>query len=808
MMRREQKQDGGHGPFQGLAWLWPMDAPSPPTLIQFRLKITRPVTAENAGLWVGADSNFQAFVNGILVGRHQFSDAPSGKTVRKLPVSPLHDGCNVIAIEVYYRGGASLEYEAGAPGLAVCLEGVSCEADGVSDWRCRAAPEFRHGDRTKVTAQMGHVMTYDLRRRDDWAAIGYDDATWSSVVPTRPPRTIFERPILPLYEADPTPVRVCAVTPARCDPLAADEPVAVQMMRDVLGCATPVGLPGVPARSVDAGPVLTLPCPSPPHDAIHAVLDLGREETGLLTVDVDASAGTVLDIGHGEHWDGARVPVRIGTRNFADRFILAEGRNRFTLAHRRLGARFLELRVRGHSQPVRVHQVGLIPVHYPVDQVGRFVCDAAGQQDARAMAVRTLDLCMHEHYEDCPWREQALYGGDGMIEAAIGYYVFDNPEFSAASLRLLGDSRRADGLLELTAPGKWDRTIPSFSLMWIQAVRDYHLFAGRDDLTNDFLDPILAMLRRQLATPCENGLLSPPGGANYWHFYDWADQTAGRIVAPDGHIVDPGEAIDDALFNMHVLMAIEAACDLLHYVGHEAEALTWRGTASGLRKAIQTVFWQAAEGGFRTYAAGGHPFAPTLTATAMALACGAIPEADRTAVASWLGRSEELMRASWMTRWFACRGMMQADPARYATVWIDLLANEAHRMRESGGDTLWETPRGAADFDGAGSLCHGWAALIAYIQSAWVLGVRPLKPGYETFVFSPQTAGLSHAAGRVPTPAGSLDVEWRLKGETFEAELRGPSSLKPFFRPPVNVKKARATWNGVRLDPAVKNEHQ
>lgn len=35
-------------------------------------------------------------------------------------------------------------------------------------------------------------------------------------------------------------------------------------------------------------------------------------------------------------------------------------------------------------------------------------------------------------------------------------------------------------------------------------------------------------------------------------------------------------------------------------------------------------------------------------------------------------------------------------------------------MLEQGATTFWETAKGWQDFDGAGSLCHGWSAIPAY----------------------------------------------------------------------------------------------
>ena len=42
------------------------------------------------------------------------------------------------------------------------------------------------------------------------------------------------------------------------------------------------------------------------------------------------------------------------------------------------------------------------------------------------------------------------------------------------------------------------------------------------------------------------------------------------------------------------------------------------------------------------------------------------------------------------------------------------------KMVFAGATTFWETEKGAADFDNAGSLCHGWSALPIYITQRYL----------------------------------------------------------------------------------------
>ena len=54
---------------------------------------------------------------------------------------------------------------------------------------------------------------------------------------------------------------------------------------------------------------------------------------------------------------------------------------------------------------------------------------------------------------------------------------------------------------------------------------------------------------------------------------------------------------------------------------------------------------------------------------------------------------------------------MSENNAKYV---IDDIDYRYLKMFKAGATTFWETEKGAADFDGAGSLCHGWSAMPVY----------------------------------------------------------------------------------------------
>ena len=53
---------------------------------------------------------------------------------------------------------------------------------------------------------------------------------------------------------------------------------------------------------------------------------------------------------------------------------------------------------------------------------------------------------------------------------------------------------------------------------------------------------------------------------------------------------------------------------------------------------------------------------------------------------------------------------------------------------------------------------HAWAAAPANMVGRYLLGVRPLEPGFVRAIVQPQPGTLKRAAGSVPTPLGPVGV--------------------------------------------------
>ena len=789
------------------AWIWDPALPEGPhQYVCFRRDfLLGKRVSGRADLEIAAGSDYIAWVNGVEAGRGQYSDWPQRKTSTVLPVqSLLRPGRNLLAVLVYHRGADSSDHRAGPPGLRAVLTAGRNVLVTDRNWRCLPHPAFRAGPMPKVSVQMGFTAEFDARRDLDWQCPGFNDSAWHSAA-------IREGVANPVH---PRPVPSCRILPPlrttvcmhgdflRGAPL---DTVARTMSADALVSRRvedvfegQAGSEALTLPAAGGGGLVLLP-PAEGFTGRFLVVDCGREEVGLLALCVQAPAGTVLDIGHGEHLDDGRVRTAVGGRNFADRYICRQGDQEFTLPFRRLGARYLELHISGTRGPVRISYLGLRPVEYPVSLQGDFRSGDRLADETWRIGRRTLQLCLHEHYEDCPWREQALYAFDSRNQALCGYQAFGNYDFAEASLALLGEGYHEwDGLLELCAPARvgWPSgesflhiNIPVFTLVWIVELAEHWMHSGRGTLFRRFRRQVLEILQRmERLRSADTGLYRLPDVPGIWHFYEWAPGLSGRLgdEKPGGRV--------DAPFNLFLHEALGACSWMLAEAGEMEEAAVLRRRQEVLGMAVRRSFWDPARRLFASYLDHGRREHYAELVQMLMLKAGLVAPGKVSALLRAMDGSD-CVPMTLSSRIYQVFGLM---PQGVGERWrmAESLQAEWSAMVLKGATSFWETARGGDDFDAAGSLCHGWSALPVYYYQAWVLGVRPLRPGFRQFLVQPYPDRFSQAEGVIPTPSGRIRVRWERRGKGLAVEVSGPAALEPKFQSYPEARIVRASYNG------------
>ena len=82
---------------------------------------------------------------------------------------------------------------------------------------------------------------------------------------------------------------------------------------------------------------------------------------------------------------------------------------------------------------------------------------------------------------------------------------------------------------------------------------------------------------------------------------------------------------------------------------------------------------------------------------------------------------------------------------------------------------------------------HPWGAAPANLIPRCLMGIEPLEPGFTRFRVQPRTADLAHAAVKVPTPRGPIEL--RITRSPHSAELSVPPGSTAEFHLPAGIRE-------------------
>ena len=753
-------------------------------------------------LYISTDTDFVAYLNGHEIGRGQFSDYPENKTYSEFQVdSLLNPGRNVLCVLAYYCGADFSTYRKGKAGMIAVLK--SGEDGIVSDdsWKCIQSPAFQSGGLPRITLQLGFVTMFDARQDSDWTNLDFDDSAWPAAEVLSGMaggfwKKLSLRPVPPLTTGNRIPVKVVM----QGEILRKQELVtfADTVANDLMG-HYPISRIFEDLKSVpDFYPLLDgtakytlkLKLPENPANGSFIIIDAGAENAGLIDIELTAAAGTVIDISHGEHLLDGKVRNKIGARNFTDRYICKEGVNSYLLPFRRIGGRYIQLNITSMKSPVIIRYIGIRPRSLPLPKRADFHSGDSLADRTNDIGIRTLALCMHEHYEDCPWREQGLYAYDSRNQMLYGYYVWGNYDFAAVSIALLGNGIRSDGLLELCAPARVSRTIPIFSFVWISAINEHWLHSGSDAVFRQFDSQIELMTGRilELYNP-SNGLYRLNAGKSIWHFYEWA---------PGLSAFDFRDEEYHAPYNLYFYEMLCSYVEMLQRSGQNDRAGKYSMLAEELKEAINRNFWDVRHNCYATKMIDGKLYEYHDHIQFLAVYNKIVP-ADKLPALLQTIYSGKLEKVTFSAMLYMLSALMPLSPQAREYVALEL-KRSFNPIILSGATSLWETGKGAADFNGAGSLCHAWSSLPVYYYYAWVLGVRPLEPGFKKFLLSPCPGNFNTVRGSAATPSGFIYVEWHKSGHKLQITATGPENLIPVLDSSDSTLIVSAVYNGTSVN--------
>ena len=617
-------------------WIWENTAAQEDEYAEFQAVVHAKADTKTT-LRISADSNYAVYLNGALAAFGQYGDFPHYKVYDEVDVTPFcREGKNEFSVIVWYYGRGSSVYIPGKAGVWFEIL-TDGETAAVSDADTLCRPA-------------AHYVPYKCKIITGQLGFSFHyDASSAEDVP-------FHPATLTGYEAD--------LVPRPNDKLVLEEPTVGRVIGG--------------------------------NGTTHFLLDLGREEVGFLSLKLHSEAVQTLTVAYGEHIVDGCVRRKIGGRDFSVEYTTRIGENAYMNPFRRLGCRYLEIFC---EEPITLREASVVPTLYPLTEIPFDAGDPL-RQAIYDVCVRTLRLCMHEHYEDCPWREQALYAMDGRNQIIAGYHAFGEHRFPRSCLSLMAQDRREDGLLAITTPYGGDLTIPSFSLHYFIEILEYTQYSGDESLAREVWTKLCSVLGAFTAR-LENGLIPTFPGKQHWNFYEWSEGLSGRLGRHE-------DARPDLLLNCLAIRAIDAMSTLAARLGLPFDA---GNAANEIRAAVRRTFL-GEDGLFSDFDEARHI---SELGNSLAILAGVVTGEEAAALAKKLASREiGAVPITLSMKCFLYDALLCVDREVYAP-WILADIEAVYKpMLDAGATSVWETEKGEADFSSAGSLCHGWSAMPVY----------------------------------------------------------------------------------------------
>lgn len=654
-------------------------------------------SGEAAVLKISVSDEYSLFINDNFVECGQYDDYPNYKAYDTIDISKYcKNGKNELTVQVYYQGTNSAQCIKSSPKLWYSLRSGNNVYESGKDTLCRKLVAYTDGNIEHISPQLSFSFKYDARK--------YNSEDWHSSHCLAYDITMLPRPIKKLTIHSPADSHILnqgvfisspensAATPAE---RIYSDLIAPRYSEEFIAySAEPEKIKSYTSHK------FTLPCNgytfSTPnkYDGTYLIVDLGKELSGFIYLELEAPEGTVFDVAYGEHLDDGRVRSSVGAQNFAFSYIAKEGRQTFTHYFKRISGRYLEMHART-NKAFTLHHLSILHTEYPLslmpypshltDSLARKIYDTS---------VETLKLCMHEHFEDCPWREQALYAMDSRNQALCCYYAFKEYDYPYACWKLFLPSLRSDGMFPITVPSECKKTIPSFTLAWIIACEELVTFGG--EKYNTFGDAMRYILDK-FSTRAENGILSSLEGLEYWNYFEWSDGLAGN----NNHSDKPKKSAALTLFFYTALLSYGKLFNDNRY----ADIL------ENIKQNFHNTFWCGDNMAYCTFEGEKH-FSELVQS--LALRCGIVPTEFASKLRENLSNDKNPWIKVTLSHYIYKIDALMEEPEKYYNNINNHILRTWGKMLYSGTTTFWETINGSDAFSKIGSLCHGWSAVPIY----------------------------------------------------------------------------------------------
>ena len=451
---------------------------------------------------------------------------------------------------------------------------------------------------------------------------------------------------------------------------------------------------------------------------------------------------------------------------YFDHFTADGGTNRIYSPLHWRAYRYIEVVVETAAQPLTIHDMSGIYSTYPFDLKARIEINgkaASGEIDYNRIAdvldigERTVRLCSHETFMDCPYYEESQFEGDTRIQALISYYNFGDPALGKNAIEQFEWSLNEEGFLSARYPTNSYYYIPNYSLFWIGMLYDYMMHYNDRPFVADKLQSMRTILQYFIGLQREDGTLRRP---DYHNFVDWSLPRGEAPFSEDGY---------SALVDLHFLLALQWAQALEDYAGEVYFAIKYQQKIAQLKEVIPELYYNSDLNLYQDI-----PGEPVLSqhTNCMVIITGLAKGGKAKSIMREVLQNQEMTQATLYWQFYLNQALQKSglgdEYLKNLTTWnkfIDL------------GVTTW--PETTAN---SRSECHGWGASPNYHLYTITAGINSDAPGFDKIRITPHFGNANSIQATMPHHAGMIELHAsKDKKGNVDAEVTLPAGTSGVF---------------------------
>lgn len=553
--------------------------------------------------------------------------------------------------------------------------------------------------------------------------------------------------------------------------------------------------------------------PAADADGVRIIVDFGVEKVGIIDFDIEAPKNAKIKLHGFEKYQNGEMTFLEKTNTVV--YISQQGRQHYTSYSRR-GMRYLAIYLSDFKEKVTIYDLHLEDLCYLDEVKSPFESNDSVLNRASQIAMESARICMLDSYIDCPGYEQAVWTADAHMISQANCLALGEYDFDRQYLRLVGNSLEKPYMDIFRKDSSFDSTgkyftfaaypdfprggTPIWSFHWVLNVYEHYLYTGDKSCLKFEFERVCTLLENCINLTNERGLLEVQGA---WNFLDWAANDISMC----------GEAVSNTAM---LIMSLKAAAKMAEELEDDKIKVRFLKKAEEYTCAVNNLCYDEERRAYVDTVRDDYSYEKycdfcnkknipilcdnntykklqkvSVHTNMLLYLAGAIPKEREEGALRFLLQDFEqgVYQKSSPAMHFNSVLKNGPDNESHAHIGSTLFLAFAYEtlslcdrhdlvlksIRDVYGDWIDNGYTTCPEAIPMGrSVAHGCGALAVTGLITYILGVKPIQPGFKSFVVEPRLCDLQYAKGTVQTPYGVITVFCRKDGDRLLVDVNAP----------------------------------